>query len=618
MTLTASLPERLNEGRKTFFWALKAERGLLGINLVACLLLFPMMTAMQLSHVREGVQGQKITWYNYDFSNALRMQGSAAALLELFVILILIGTLFGYMHDRRALDLLHAVPVGRVPLLLGRWGAALLTVLLPLFVGCAGNDIVVAANGLQAGGTLRLFLRLAVPLVAALSFSIFVCVCCGNTFNTILSILIINLAWPVLFWIGSALLCNTLPGFVDLNIGGNSTLYATQPLYTLLSPAGAILSAAFTMPPVMGAAYWVWWSVCSVVLLATATVLYCRRKSESAENSFAFAAPKLVIQFLVSAAAALLMGMIFGSTYPDMCLFGVILGGVLTFVLLEVVYSRGFRNFKKMLLPFGVFAAVGAVVILCVSFDVFGFSAQVPQAADVVSAEIGGRGYVNNFSTNVHMVDGYPVGTSHMALCKIHKADEIAELVKEHKIITDSFSSACKPYSFGTVKRFEYNMTITYHLKNGKTMRREYFVGTTPQTGKAIQKIQSLSGFKNGIYVVNLLEPEMIQAVSVDGNEQAVQKSLSVSEALELQKAIQADEDQLKPYVNLYTGKDMGDADVHVNLVTPKSGVTPKAGSELAQVLGTDETVWFDNLYYPLPQEAVHTRAFLKEKGMLK
>lgn len=618
MTLTASLPERLNEGRKTFFWALKAERGLLGINLVACLLLFPMMTAMQLSHVREGVQGQKITWYNYDFSNALRMQGSAAALLELFVILILIGTLFGYMHDRRALDLLHAVPVGRVPLLLGRWGAALLTVLLPLFVGCAGNDIVVAANGLQAGGTLRLFLRLAVPLVAALSFSIFVCVCCGNTFNTILSILIINLAWPALFWIGSALLCNTLPGFVDLNIGGNSTLYATQPLYTLLSPAGAILSAAFTMPPVMGAAYWVWWSVCGVVLLATATVLYCRRKSESAENSFAFAAPKLVIQFLVSAAAALLMGMIFGSTYPDMCLFGVILGGVLTFVLLEVVYSRGFRNFKKMLLPFGVFAAVGAVVILCVSFDVFGFSTQVPQAADVVSADISSYADTERYMTNVKIVDGQQIGTTHTVPCKIYKADEIVELVKAHKAISESFVSSCKPYTYGTARRYDYHVAITYHLKNGKTMQREYFVGTTPQTGEAIKKIQSLSGVRNSIFIVNLLEPEDIQAVFVNGNKQGTQKSLSASEALELQKALRADEETLRSYVHLYTGENMEVADTEMNLVTSKSGVTPKAGSELAQVLGTDETVWFDNLYYPLPQKAVHTRAFLKEKGMLK
>ncbi|WOC31786.1 MULTISPECIES: hypothetical protein [Caproicibacterium] len=624
MTLTVSLRERLREGIQTFLWSLKAERGLLGINLVACLVLFPLMTGMQLSHVREGVQNATIDWYQYNGSSALLVQGMAAAAIELLLILVLIGTLFSYMHSRRALDLLHAVPVGRVPMLLGRWGTSLVVVLLPLFVGCVLNDAVVAANGLaaQAGCTVGLFAKLALPLFAALSFSIFVCVCCGNTFNTILSIIVINLCWPMLLWLSNALLCNILPGFVD---DSSALLQAASLPATLFSPGGAALLAPYLLisgeQGASAGGTLLYWLLFGVLVLVAAAVLYRRRKSESAESSFAFPVPKLVIQFLVSTAAALLGGMVLANVYPNLCLQGIALGGLLTFLLLEVIFSRGFHTMKKMLPALGIFVGAWVLVILCVTNDVTGFVTNVPQAADVSSVEVGEFG-TTYYMTDVKEVDGRMTGSSHPVPAKVTEESEIQALANAHRSIADDFVSTHKPYTYGIINRTDHPLSLTYHLKNGKTLTRIYYAGSSAHTNENFVRITDLAEVRQSVFAMTLLEPEDLQSVYIFSRNaqtkaQSKKYTLTASEALELQQAILADEDVLKPYTSLFTGKDEKTADDYIEIDTT-SNITPKAGSKLEKTLGTTEPVSFGTLNEELPPEAVHLRAFLKEKGILK
>ena len=195
--------------------------------------------------------------------------------------------------------------------------------LVPMAAGLFLSAVLAAlarglANGLQfteAPGIFKTYGEMLAVLVlmqfAALAFSVFLCVCCGNTANTVLSILAINVGWCLLVLFGTLYLEQSLPGLPDYLGSMIGSFLFGSPVFGLFSPAAAGF-ASLVIAARTGAAYspelFVWWAVFGVALFFLSLWLYQRRRSEAAGESFAFAVPQVVIRTFIALAAAILFG----------------------------------------------------------------------------------------------------------------------------------------------------------------------------------------------------------------------------------------------------------------------------------------------------------------------
>lgn len=164
MTAKASFPSRFREFRRIYIWSIRKNRGLAALLTVLLFLVLPLPLLFALPSWRENTQRAAesalkahTTFYSQQFisgeySSFLKTLVPMAAVPILLVFCVILTVmLFRYMHTKRSVDLFHALPVGRVPLLLGRWAAGVTALFAPVLLITAVVQVIASANGLVSG-----------------------------------------------------------------------------------------------------------------------------------------------------------------------------------------------------------------------------------------------------------------------------------------------------------------------------------------------------------------------------------------------------------------------------------------------------------------------------------
>jgi hypothetical protein len=440
--------------------------------------------------------------------------------LTLLFVLILGVMLYNYMHQKRSVDYFHSLPTGRTPLLLGKFFAGLTMIFIPLIVNLGIVAILIAANNLGSAVPLNSILYdllwAMLMVTAALSFTVLMAVCSGTTMDMVISAIVINLAYPILILLCQVTASSLLPG-LDL----------TDNLVNVYTFAFAPFAAAF-MPflpnsysgSTMGSPFTVWWILLTIVLFAACIALYRKRKSESAENNFAFPLPKIIIRFTATAAVGLGLGFVFISMTANNNQFyfflGVLLGSLITHIIAEVIYSRGFKGLKKSFICYGAFAALFIVAYLPLSFGFFGYDTRIPATADVASVSFDSiYGYAAYYNGTAKVLDenGNTLATIEGKLTSPENIDMVRTL---HQTMIDVYKQNGYPYKLmasnsGTIR-------ITYHLKNGHTLARTYnsFGINNSKVQSLCKKIQDSKEYRINSNLIYYLEPEYIQSIQVE------------------------------------------------------------------------------------------------------
>lgn len=523
MTSKISFPERWQEYCRIYRWSLKKNIGMMALLTVLLFIGLPMVLLVQLPNSYQSLKTVS------NMSDAERLQELArgyegylhtvvpvfaASLLLLFAIVLCIR-LFSYMQNKRSVDLFHALPVGRVPMLLGHWCAGLTVLIVPVLFNFGILALIAAAYGIPASagsiGLAAAMFWLLLMSATALTFCMFMAVCSGNTIDTMLSILGVNAGFPLLLISCMYLINQTVPG-MNIPIKNHISLIA------LLAP---FVSAYL---PFFGVNGWFlpWWLFLTAAMLAGSCLLYRRRKSEGAEDQFAFPIPKVVIRFLLTASGGIWFGLLLSAISNSFVgfLLGVLVGSAVVHAIIEAIYSRGFRHLKKSIAGYAVFVGVFAVFYAVIGTGCFGYDTWVPNASEVESVTVD-TGYANYYGGSKEIYDANQQFLMNLSPV-LTSADGLKTVTEVHRNIISLYRSDGFPYyphlSPGNDK-------LTYKLKNGKTVQRtlQYPLGykqTYAKFGNEFKKIISLSEYQQGNDIIFFIEPNDIQSIAFyNGND---------------------------------------------------------------------------------------------------
>lgn len=628
MTLTTFSNKSRKEFRETYFWSLKKVRGMSALLALLMFIAFPMILMIALSAVKNRTEFDNTgnVWVSAYTSSITAMSVIAMVLALIFAAVIAV-MLFSYLHQKRSVDLFHSLPVGRVPMLLGRYCAGLTALFAPVVVNFAAASIVGFSYGINAEYSFTYvavkMLWFLLMLAAAMTFSVFMAVCTGTSFDMVISTLGINVAYPLLIFTGAEFAGRLLPGF-SAEFGISSTLLtALAPFAAAVLPLANFENSSRAVPAdFVSGGFLLWWVLFTLFLLAASVLLYQRRKSESAESGFAFPIPQIVIRFIITAVAGIGFGLILMMSVNQTANFfiGVVTGSLAAHIVVEAVYSRGFKQMKKSFSWYAVFALAFLIFYGVLATGFFGYDTRVPSAGEVQSISIDGMPgeyyqYADN--TQIHSADNYR--TIATIVPTIKEKENIGKVLSLHKTLTDANRKSFFPYSIRSASSS--GITITYHLKDGRTMKRTY--SDTEQTSSQskvqnmAQQVSLIKEYRETASILAYLEPEYIQNFSFAyGSDKPNGLSIAPDAAVkkELLEALKQD------YLNGKAGvEDVPEGQLAGVILEFENPITVKDGKLKGYLGGYNGKIFLNgNNYINLKGGAENTKQVIDKYGWTK
>lgn len=506
--------------RTVFFWQLKRNR--MGaifytVALLGCLPVIQLILAVAQADyyldLSNWGDGKTIEDLRLTFSENLAgaFNGRLVFMLIPLSLAFVVGycmVAFGFMHGRRSVDLFHAMPIRRTPLFLGSFAAGLVYLYVPMALSFALTQCVGLAYGLPApfSGAMiwQAFLLCALMLTAAYTSCLFFYVCSGTLLDAAISILALNLGWP--------LLCLCIYTTVDMTLPGycyeiSSTLAtALSPCVAAFLPTGMATLSQWRHG-VGGAIYYdvslgfvAWWVALTLIFLGCALLYYNHRKSECAEDHFSAPLVRGVLRFLVSAASGLAVGLVVGAILNSNLAFfvGIVVGSALAHVASQVLWTHTLRRFWQTIPAYGLALGCVCVFLFGLYQGGLGFVRRVPAADKVAWATfeptevIDGskESYLAPYANfNVYSED---YGTQIAIKPILKETTDIQALCEYHDAVVSNIQGGFLP--FGDPINGPYT-TVTYTMKDGSTLRRTYSVPQTQDTIDAELKVIKLDHY---------------------------------------------------------------------------------------------------------------------------
>ena len=385
----------------------------------------------------------------------------------------------GYMHNRRAVDLYHSLPVTRGQLLLGHVLANFLTVALPM---TANTLLTAALAGIRHGMTPdraafhlgAIALDLLGWYVTAFAIIVMVYLAAtqvGSTFDTFLFSGIFLSALPVLFLTHMVMCQSYLAGWgYEMKWKIFCTLTPVLTMIGSYSAFGQWLYAALAI-----------WLAGGVLLLWAAVRLYQRRPSERAESRCREGIAAGVFRFVATFVGGLGFGVLFGAitgadSKPTELLWMAIFA-LAVYFFVELILGRGFKGMKRGSIIMGVAMAAVTVVYAGILFTGgLGFEKRVPAAERLASVTLDYRGRYNNVYLNeAERLHSYE-GENHAIYYSYDSIGEVTlrgpEALKAatalHRLLTESDQNGVSGENY--MGRIE----LEYTFNDGRVMKRVY------------------------------------------------------------------------------------------------------------------------------------------------
>ena len=257
----------------------------------------------------------------------------------------------------------------------------------------------------------------------------------------------------------------------------------------------------------------------SLVLYVLSRYLIRIRPSEAAGKAIAFSVTKPYIKCIISIVTTLYAGLLFyeiGNQIGGL-FFGIISGLILTHAVMETIFAFDFKASFKHFGSLIVTATVTMFIVLSFLFDFFQYDSYLPATSRIESVAISDdfvySGMVSickdkEYELN-ESIGRYKIRT--MKLSDIEDVDILSEAgaryCKEHRLemILGDFSY---DGSYGVMdvedsgERY-YNIEFLWHLKDGKTVARSYFVNLDDEDMRnAYGRIFDTKEYKDGSFAI--------------------------------------------------------------------------------------------------------------------
>ena len=310
---------------------------------------------------------------------------------------------FRYLYSRKMADLYHSMPIKRdqlfrivylngfliwfIPMLL-----SLLLTLLLMFVSLARCDQT-AQFALLLPCACKLILVCLLAFLTVYNFCVLCVMLCGNVINTICLTFIGGVGMNVLIGLHVLYSQHYFSFFNGLPIGFEK--------YSWLSP---FVNSVFLLANAEGMAYdgfernihifsFDTWNLCMSLLViiacfAGALLLHRKRFSELAEHGLDNRPVQHIVRVLsaiISGSACAFLFLYLMDSYTGWMLFGCVLGSVLVFGILDIIFHMDFHAFGKHKLEMLCTVLLTCALLFVYKYDIVGFDKHLPKQSSVTS-----------------------------------------------------------------------------------------------------------------------------------------------------------------------------------------------------------------------------------------
>ena len=530
MTSRSLFFKYMKENTKQRIWSL-------ALVLLLCFFAFPVTTALWSSTAfrpenlnsslpADLALAQAQRDFTRDMLRMYSMKGGALAFMLTIAAVVLAASGFAYLHSKKKTDFYHSLPIRREML----YAVTCLNGFLYMAVAYIGF-LTIAAVMIRVKGVPFDWGSLYLASVEHLCFFALVYM------TAILSMLLTGnlvvglLGTGVLFSWGPVI-CMTISAYFSEYFttfyGDDSFLLA---LSERTSPVAWYVKACMSSQPGRMA---LWAMLAAAVLFLLGMLLYRRRPSEAAGHAMAFPITEPIIRFLIAVPSSLLLGAMFHSMmYEDgWTVFGLVCGLLLVSCIIEIIYHFDFKSLfahKRQLLVSAVFVGV---VFAIFRFDLFGYDRYLPATEKLASGgiycDLLDPDATSQYHSTVEYTEGW-YGVTFDAMPSSTLADEMQisddqglELL--HTIAAQGVHDAAedrdrflrghgRSYDLEEGDEAFHNVTIAWHLRNGRTVYRSYRVNVSGVRA-ALESVYDLDAYKTAMYPVLSLSADDVAGIN--------------------------------------------------------------------------------------------------------
>ncbi|MFC4387220.1 hypothetical protein ACFOZ1_05285 [Gracilibacillus marinus] len=303
--------------------------------------------------------------------------------------------------------------------------------------------------------------------------------------------------------------------------------------------------------------------------------LFKIRNVESASHTIIFTHLKPIFKIGVTICFMLLFGLYFGAVQNEALgwiSFGYVFGACIGYILAEMLIQKTWRIFGQWK-GFLIYLGIAFSVIFVIVFDLFRYETNVPEISKVESVEIEDRQISEQYKFNdeVNIVMDDP--------------QLIEQTITLHKqILQEVDKSTEENWDEGTTV-----IKITYNLKSGLQMSREYFIPSKEQFMSVLKPIYESDQFKKMNKPWLFVDFNKLKINEVNLSNRDVTTSLDMTSTKKLIELIQLD---------------------YLDTSFVRTESTYYTGYSLVMVLDNEEHVYFD-----IPYSYTRTLDYLLENG---
>ena len=429
-------------------------------------------------------------------------RGNVLVPIGIFIMATLCGVaLFRYLHDRRQVDLFHALPVSRTHLFAVRYVTGVAAV-LPVYVilhlvTVAAVQVAGFGGMLSAGAVAGTIARNILFFLCLYAVAILCTVLTGNTIITVALGLWVTFFIPAFVGLFIGLENLFYRTFYDPSMAQNQLLLYGSPLLTYFVQCGqdlfgSVENSAVWSPATVLAVY----TVLTVLLTALCVALFRIRRSERAGAAMAFEGIKLPVKAVICVILGLAGFFFFHYVInPFWGWFGLVVFLALGHMVVEVIYHFDFRKAFAHLPHLAVLLVLTVGLVLGIQFDVTGFDRYRPDESEIASVQmnIWSNDRAGSLGKDTGLTDPEVIHNV-MAL-----VDDAIYCVNERA-----------DYYVGGSQYTNYvDFVIEYELTNGRHVRRSYeFETGDPAISDRINEIIYSEDFVRTYSDLQNLKPE--------------------------------------------------------------------------------------------------------------
>lgn len=439
----------------------------------------------------------------------------------IFIVLSLVMAMsgFSYLYSKKKVDLYHSLPVKREVLYFIKLINGILIVVIPFIIcGIVASLLAIANTGKISVLIAAIWAIAEWTLLFILSYflTVFSIMLTGNMLIGILACGFFSFYFPLI----SLVLKGYQSTFFD-------TYYTSGFIIENVLPNMSSFMLMFNIFELKWLTRIIIVILASIAFLFINLFLYKKRASEAAGKSVSFNVIKLPIKSMMVIFMSILMYLLGYEIMNDSIgwgLFGLIVSGVITHCVMEIIYNQDFKKIFAKKIELIVLIIISIFIAAAFQFDIFGYDSYIPSASQIKSTAVISNLLESNseqYYNKVEISDGYYdesfVDVDYASDSKI-EADQIKKMDIQNKdAVLELARQGIEAAKYDLEPQGDFDrVLISYKLKNGRTVGRVYYVDLDQSTS-GLSSVYADESYKKSSYPILSENPENIVSVDFNG-----------------------------------------------------------------------------------------------------